>query len=164
MKKHFLLLLLCGAMCTLSACNTPQETLDWNKKIAATATHCAAVGLGGILATIEGEQAGIDAIRAYVHPVRFYDDQSGYFYVYNYDCVNIAHATQHDLEGQNLYDYQDSHGTYVIRELSAAAQNGGGFVEYYWNNPTTQQEQKKIGYVEPIPDTDYFIGDGVYIE
>jgi signal transduction histidine kinase len=48
--------------------------------------------------------------------------------------------------------------------LSAAAKNGGGFVEYYWVNPsaTTKDEQKKIGYVEPIPETNYFIGTGVY--
>jgi signal transduction histidine kinase len=53
----------------------------------------------------------------------------------------------------------------VIRLLSDAARNGGGFVEYYWVNPaaTAGGEQKKIGYVEPIPGTNYFIGTGVYI-
>jgi methyl-accepting chemotaxis protein len=48
--------------------------------------------------------------------------------------------------------------------LEAAFKNGGGFVEYSWVNPsaTTNDEQKKIGYVEPIPGTNYFIGSGVY--
>ncbi len=53
-------------------------------------------------------------------------------------------------------------GLYVIRELSAAAQGGGGFVIYHWPHPETREEQEKVGYVEPIPGTDYFIGTGYY--
>jgi signal transduction histidine kinase len=78
--------------------------------------------------------------------------------------VNIAHATQKNLVGQNLYNYTDTRGTYVIRELAAAAQAGGGFVAYYWQRPGETTESLKIGYVEPIPTTGYFIGSGVYLE
>jgi signal transduction histidine kinase len=97
-------------------------------------------------------------------PISFYNDSSGNFYVYDYDCVNIAHARQKDLQGQNLYDYTDTRGKYVIRDLSAMAQAGGGYVEFYWIKPGDTGEKKKLGYVEPIPNTDYFIGSGVYLE
>jgi hypothetical protein len=40
--------------------------------------------------------------------IRFYPDNSGYFYVYDFSCKNIAHATQKDLQGKNLYDYKDA--------------------------------------------------------
>ena len=132
------------------------------KRIAAIAVHSAAVGLGGIIKNITNEKDRIELIRAFITPIRFYPDKSGYFYVYDTDCVNIAHAVQKNLQGKNLYDYQDIKGKFVIRELAAKAKEGGGFVEYHWVRPNSEGEHKKIGYVELIPGTDYFIGDGVY--
>jgi signal transduction histidine kinase len=40
---------------------------------------------------------------------------------------------------------------------------GGGYVEFYWVKPGFKTEFKKLGYVEPIPGTNYFIGTGVYL-
>ncbi len=133
------------------------------KRIAATAVHSAAVGLGGIMKNISNEKDRIELIRAFITPIRFYPDKSGYFYVYDTDCVNIAHAVQKNLQGKNLYDYQDIKGKFVIRELAAKAKEGGGFVEYYWVHPDSEGEDRKIGYVELIPGTGYFIGSGVYL-
>jgi signal transduction histidine kinase len=165
MKKLAMVLGLCVILLFTSfGCSGGGSNLDAEKATAQAVVHSAAVGLGGVLARYQDETERIQIIRDYIENVRFYPDQSGYFYVYDYNCVNIAHATQKNLVGQNLYNYQDSRGNYVIRLLSAAAQNGGGFVEYYWVNPNdiSGAEQQKIGYVEPIPGTDYFIGTGVY--
>ena len=145
------------------AAGTSTANLESNKQIAVAVVHSSAIGLGEVLKNYQSEADRTNFIRAYADQTRFYADQSGYFYVYNFDCVNIAHASQNDLEGQNLYNYQDSKGKFVIRELSAVAKKGGGFVEYYWVKPGFSGEQKKIGYVEPIPGTNYFIGTGVYL-
>lgn len=139
------------------------KSIECSKDAAKTIVHGTALGLAEILKDVKGEKKRIALIRKFVSPVRFYTDNTGYFYVYKYNCVNIAHATQGDLQGKNLYDHQDAKGKYVIRELSAAAKNGGGFVDFYWLKPGTAGEQKKLGYVEPIPGTDYFIGTGVYL-
>jgi signal transduction histidine kinase len=133
------------------------------KQAAMAAVHTAAAGLGSLLKGVPNEEARLRMIREFIEPVRFFPDKSGYFYVYNFDCVNIAHATQKDLVGKNLLDHKDSRGKYDIRELSSTAEKGGGFVEYYWVKPGTEGEFKKLGYVEPIPGTDYFIGTGVYL-
>ncbi len=134
-----------------------------NKEIARTMVHAVAVGLGGALANLKNENERIELIRAFVAPIRFYADKSGYFYVYDSKCLNIAHAIQKELQGKNLYNYQDVKGSYVIRDLHAAAQKGGGFVNFYWVKPGARKESAKLGYVEPIPGTDYFIGTGVYL-
>lgn len=126
--------------------------------------HSAAVTLGADLQGIPDQFHRIAHIRQTIDPIRFYEDNSGYFYVYDFNCVNVAHATQKNLVGQSLVNFTDSHGKFVIRELAAAARNGGGFVEYYWVKPGVQGEKLKIGYVEQIPGTDYFIGSGVYVE
>ncbi|VBB47387.1 putative cache sensor protein [uncultured Desulfatiglans sp.] len=129
---------------------------------AVIAVHCAAEGLGALCRGQEDPGQRIDLIRHFIEPIRFYPDRSGYFYVYDLDCRNIAHATQKDLVGKNLYDYQDAKGKYVIRELAEAARVGGGFVTYHWIKPGSEGEKLKLGYVEPIPGTEYFIGTGVY--
>lgn len=139
------------------------KSIQCYKEIAKTVVHATALGLGEILKDVKTEDERIALIRAFVSPIRFYPDNSGYFYGYDFKCVNIAHATQKDLQGKNLYDHKDVKGKYVIRELSAAAKKGGGFVEFYWVKPGTKGEKKKRGYVEPIPGTDYFIGTGVYL-
>ena len=133
------------------------------QEIAKTMVHGIAAGLGNALKDVKGENDRIALIRTFIAPIRFFPDQSGYFYAYDFNCVNIAHAVQKDLPGKNLYDYKDSKGKYVIRELSAAAKKGGGLVEFYWQKPGAQGEQRKLGYVEAIPGTNYFIGTGVYL-
>lgn len=142
----------------------PAGDLACAAQIARTAVHTAAAGLSGLLATLPDEGARLVALRAFVDSVRFYSDKTGYFYAYDSQCVNMAHATQKDLVGKNLFDHRDRAGKYVIRELLAAARRGGGFVEFYWEKPGATGTHKKLGYVEPIPGTDWFIGAGVYME
>jgi len=137
--------------------------IDCYKEIAKTMVRGTAAGLGEALKNVKVEKDRIDLIRTFISPIRFYPDNSGYFYVYDFNCKNIAHATQKDLQGKNLFDYKDGKGDFVIRNLSNAAKKGGGFVEFYWVKPGSKNESKKLGYVEPIPGTDYFIGSGVYL-
>jgi signal transduction histidine kinase len=139
--------------------------LESDKQVAVAVAHSTAVGLGEVLKNYQSETDRTNLIRTYIDQIRFYPDQSGYLFVDNYDCLSIALPNPKELEGQDLYNYQDSKGNYVTRMLAAAARNGGGFVEYYLVKPgsTSAGEQKKISYAEPIPGTNYFIGAGVYI-
>jgi signal transduction histidine kinase len=159
-----LMMLLGTTSCKKDEGLTSEELLEWNKKIAEAYVHSYAVSIGEAVEEMADETTIINYIRRATDPISFYPDSSGYFYVYDFDCVNIAHARQKDLEGQNLYDYTDTRGKYVIRELSAKAQSGGGYVEFYWIKPGDSGEKRKLGYVEPIPNTSYFIGTGVYLE
>lgn len=155
------LLVLTFLFTTAATASGPDRSCS--KQVAQAAVHCAAVGLGQVLAGQADEKQKVRTIAQFIAKIRFYPDQSGYFFVYNYDCVNIAHATQKDLPGKNLKGHKDTKGKYVIRELAAAAKKGGGFVDYFWVKPGTKGEHAKLGYVEPIPGTNYFIGSGVYL-
>ncbi len=137
--------------------------LETAKQVAAASVHTAAVGLAAAMKALPTTQERISLIRTFIDPIRFNPDRLGYFYVYDYNCISIAHATQKDLVGQDLSNYQDTKGKYVIRELALAARNGGGYVEFYWVKPGATGEYRKLGYVEPIPETPYFIGSGVYL-
>jgi signal transduction histidine kinase len=156
--------ILVGCEKVSSPIKSDESDLEWNKQIAVAYVHSYAISIGEAVVEMADDSTIIHYIRRAIDPIRFYPDSSGYFYVYDYDCVNIAHARQKNLQGQNLYDYTDSHGNYVIRDLAAMAQSGGGYVKYYWIKPGDTGEKEKLGYVEPIPNTDYFIGSGVYLE
>ena len=166
MKRKLLSLVVIAAlfMAGCSKNDDTNENLEWNKQIAVAYVHSYAVAIGSAVAEMPEDSTRIAYIRRAIDPIRFYPDSSGYFYVYDFDCLNIAHATQKNLQGQDLYNYTDSRGKFVIRELSAMSQNGGGYVEFYWIKPGDNGEKKKLGYVEPIPNTRYFIGTGVYLE
>jgi signal transduction histidine kinase len=142
----------------------PEISLDTYKQIMTAVVHASAVGLGEILKNHKTEVQRTGLIRAYVNKIRFYPDQTGYFFVYNLDCLNIALPNPAAWQGKNLYDQKDSHGKYAIREITAMARKGGGFVEYYWVKPGASGESKKLSYSEPIPGTNYLIGTGVYVE
>jgi signal transduction histidine kinase len=143
-----------------------KRKLDFEKQIAVAVVHASALGLGAVLGSFQNEEERIKFIRTYTYPIHFYTDESGYFFVFNLDGLNIVHANPRELEGQNMYNQQDSRGNFIVRKMIDISKRGGGFVEYYWQKPgaKSEEQQRKLGYVEPIPGTNYFIGAGVYME
>lgn len=122
----------------------------------------AAHGLGGILANVKNVEAQIQIVQDFVSSTRFFSDQSGYFFVYNYKGICVAHGDQPDLVGQTLKNHVDSNGIPVIQAMIDMSKRGGGFIEYVWQKPNTDGLYRKLGYIEPIANTDLFIGTGVY--
>jgi signal transduction histidine kinase len=140
--------------------------LDYEKRIAFAVVHSSAIGLCAVLSQFKSEIDRVNFIKTYASPIRFYNDESGYFFVFTLDGLNIVHANPKELEGQNMFDVRDSKGDYFIRKMCAVAKRGGGFIEYFWAKPGSESgdPKRKLGYVEPIPGTNYFIGAGVYME
>ena len=147
-----------------ASCNKTEDTLEQNKQLAVAYVHSFAVSIGAAVVDITDEAERIAYIRRAIDPISFYPDSSGYLFVYDYDCNNIAHARQKNLQGTSLYNYTDSKGMYVVREMVALSETGGGFITYWWIKPGETGEKEKLGYVEPIPNTNYFIVTGVYLE
>lgn len=143
--------------------NKEKFDLECSKQIAVTAVKTAAEGLGGILNGIKDENERINIIQKFIDPIRFYSDKSGYFFVYNSNGVNIAHAFQKELVGKDLSHYKDGKAVLTEKKFLAAAKSGGGFIEFFWVKPGSTGEKKKIGYAEMIPGTEYYIGTGVYL-
>lgn len=146
----------------------PQTSYYFTKEEAAlavveNATKSMAEGLSGGFELYADSMAKVEFCRSFINNIRFFDNQSGYFFIYDYNCVNVAHGTQKNLQGENLYNYQDTKGNYVIRGLlDVVKTHGAGYYEYYWNNPETGNEEPKTAFVYKIPGIDYFIGSGIY--
>jgi len=126
------------------------------------ASHTIAIALGHAIAGVGDENEQIEIIRKLIDDIRFEDDKSGYYFVYN-GTVNVALPPKKELQGKDLAGVKDKNGVYLVRDLNAKAQNGGGFVEYIWPKPGAG-DTPKLGYAELIPGTKMWIGTGVYLD
>ena len=71
--------------------------------------------------------------KAAMRAIRF--GNNDYFYVYDYDGVNLAHGVNPKLEGQNLMDQRDANGVRYMFEVVQAAKQGGGYVNFLFPRP-----------------------------
>ena len=90
--------------------------------------------------------------------------EDGYFFVYDYKGVNIAHPRKPQLEGKNLFNFQDNNGKYLIQDLITQAKQGGGFTRYLWDKPSAGKAVEKLGYSIGLDKWQWMVGTGLYID
>ena len=90
--------------------------------------------------------------------------QDGYFFVYDYDGVNVAHPRKPELEGKNLFDLKDERGNFMIQDLISQAKAGGGYTRYLWDKPSGGKSIEKLGYSIGLDRWNWMIGTGIYID
>ncbi len=127
-----------------------------------TATHSLALAIGEVIKDIPDEEEKKKIIRKMVYPIRFEEDKSGYFFVYE-GTVNVALPVKKALEGKDIGGLKDKNGKLFIKELVEKGMNGGGFVDYVFPKPGIG-DQPKLSYSEKIPGSKYGIGTGIYID
>ncbi len=128
-----------------------------------TATDSLAIALGAALRSVP-EDNQIAFLREFTKDIRFEKDQSGYFFVYH-GTVAVSVPVKTENEGKDLGKVADQNGVLFVAELDKAAHTGGGFV--IWNFPKKAGDPvayPKLGYARLIPQTDFWIGTGVYID
>ena len=93
-----------------------------------------------------------------------------YVFVALLDGTILFHGANPDLEGQNLYELEDSNGVKFVQELIAAVAGGGGYVEYLFDNPEIEGDEEsgspKVSYAVPYSafGQDVAVGSGYYPE
>ncbi len=85
----------------------------------------------------------------------------GYFVIYDETGLEVAHPT---IEGENVWDVQDSKGNYFVQEQISTALNGGGFTTYDWNLPNQPDNiEPKIMYNAFDPNWGWVVTAGSYM-
>ncbi len=105
-----------------------------------------------------------DIFKRLVDKARFFQDQSGYIFIYKKGGTVFVLPPEPDLEGKNLIGLKDATGKLLINELDTKARLGGGFVRYLWPKPPKKEIEPKLSYARMIPGNSYWIGAGVYID
>ncbi|WP_235803680.1 methyl-accepting chemotaxis protein [Halomonas sp. GFAJ-1] len=96
-----------------------------------------------------------------IRSLRF--DNDNYIFVYDYSGVNVVHPYMPHLEGQDLWNLQGPDGDYLIRGLINSAQSGGDFYRHDWENPATDEVEPKYSYAAAIPEWEWMLGSGIYL-
>jgi methyl-accepting chemotaxis protein len=110
----------------------------------------------------EAQKNALDAIAS----LRYGDDNSGYFFIYDSTGVNILLPTNPKLQGTNLIHKQDPNGFYVIKAFIEAAKSSpqGGEVDYLWPKPGLDKPVAKLSYLKYFQAWDWNIGTGIYTD
>ncbi|WP_024955796.1 methyl-accepting chemotaxis protein [Sulfurospirillum arcachonense] len=104
------------------------------------------------------------ALKDSIKKVRFFEDNSGYVFIYDYNGVNVALPVKPSLEGKNLSHLKDKNGVFVIKEIVNAAKKGGGLVEYLWPKGGSDKPEPKIVYSINFEPYKWALGTGVYVD
>jgi len=104
----------------------------------------------------------MDRIRRIIDHIRY--SNSGYFFLFNFDGVNLLHPVVKKLEGQNMMNEKDPNGVFYIRELVNRAKDKGGFVEYVFKKPGVDKPQPKLAYSTGFKQWKIVISTGIYID
>ncbi len=143
-----------------------EETLLEEKR--AALKDYVALAMNSITPILEAFKSGLEPslaqyqVKQIIRGLSYGTD--GYFFIYDENGTNLVHPTQPELENRNLIRFQDESGQYVIRELLRVAQKGGGFHKYIWQKPTLNSERHKLSYVVMIPEWNWMIGTGLYVD
>ncbi len=107
------------------------------------------------------QQLALDAIQN----MRYGENDTGYFFIFDSKAVTILHAAKPQLKGKSLWDLKKE-GIYPIRELVNTASNNvdGGYFKYLWEKPGASEPLAKLSFARKFNAWDWNIGTGVYTD
>lgn len=94
---------------------------------------------------------------------------NGYIFGYDSKAVRVFSGLSDVKVGDSFYNYKDSRGNYLIRELVEAGKKNGlargdNYVSYFFPKPGQSIASEKLSYSAYFPNWDLMIGVGVYID
>ncbi|HTI03127.1 MAG TPA: methyl-accepting chemotaxis protein [Acidisoma sp.] len=112
----------------------------------------------GHLSTAQAQQLAKGALS----DARF--DNGNYFFVNTYDGVTIVLPNK-KLVGVNRMYVKDAYGTIINKPMIDSARAGHpAFVSYYFPKAGQTTPEPKIGYSVAVPEWQWTIGSGVYVD
>ncbi len=96
--------------------------------------------------------------------IRF-NNGRGYFFIYSLDYRCVLLPINRKVEGTNFYNFKDTKGMYITREIiKQIKQKSQGYLTWWYNKPDDENKAyEKIGYNKHFKPLNWFIGTGEYI-
>ena len=110
----------------------------------------------------KGLEAAIEKLSDQNGPFVWKDS---YVFLMNLDGKMLAHPFMPELTKRDhvLLMTDPTDKALFVHFVNLARTKGEGWVEYMWPKPGKSTPQKKITYIYRVPDTDLFVGAGVYV-
>ncbi|MCA1989825.1 MAG: cache domain-containing protein, partial [Desulfarculus sp.] len=104
-----------------------------------------------------------EAAKAAVAEMRYSGDQ--YFWINDFGPRMVMHPYNPQLNGTDLSNNQDPKGKRLFVEfVKVCREKGEGFVDYLWPKPGATEPLPKISYVKAVPNWDWIVGSGIYVD
>lgn len=119
----------------------------------------------GELLQNRGLEAAIKVIEDKNGPFIWHNNVN-YIFLMNLEGRMLAHPFKPALKkSKSLLDYADINGSLFFVDFVrvAKSKNGAGWVKYMWPIPGEQKPIQKYTFIYRIPNTDYFLGSGLYV-
>lgn len=111
----------------------------------------------------EGDYVAFVSMREKSGPFLF---KGTYIFVMDTAYILVVDPPFPDLEGTNVYEYQDSNGKFLFQEfMQVANDQGAGWVDYMWPKPGDTVPSAKSSYIKMvvIDGKPYIVGMGMYL-
>jgi len=124
-----------------------------------------AVDIGaGMVSNIEEEKSKLPynkLIKKIIHKlknIRFYDDESGYYFLLDTKGKILSYPTNPKLEGKNFINFKDAKGRYIVKQIIEDVQRYPDGVYEEWYEKVDNKIVKKWGYFRYIEKLHLIIG------
>ena len=111
--------------------------------------------------TLTREEAQLQAKEA-LRSLRFGRDD--YYFLYDFDGRAVMVAGNPKIEGQVLLDKTDAAGFKLWEAIVARGKAGKGYFDYVFPRAGQTESKPKRGYVIGIPEWQWIVGTGVYVD
>lgn len=101
-----------------------------------------------------------DEICRQVEQIRFGAEKKDYVFIATWDGLGMSFPAK----GKNMLETRDANGLYVVKALIEKAKAGGGFVQYVMPALENIEPKPKLSYAAPIPEWEWYVGAGIYID
>jgi methyl-accepting chemotaxis protein len=116
------------------------------------------------------EEAAHAAAHEAIRTARFggADGRTEYFYAWTLDGISVVHPVKPEWKGQNMADkIVDGNGRKTIQDMAAgvkASSDGRAFVDTSFPRPGGKEPVAKLQYLIKIPDWNWMVGSGLYLD
>ncbi len=114
----------------------------------------------GKISTAEAQKRARDILRS-----SHYNGGADYFFIYDFNGVNIMHGGKRSREGKAFLDAADPTGKHYISDwITQLRLHGSAEMDYLFPKPGTTVPLPKISYAKSFEPWGWWLGTGVYIE
>lgn len=92
-------------------------------------------------------------------------DNGNYLWITDFHPKMIMHPLKPALDGKDLSQSKDKVGNLLFVNMATVAKkSGSGYVKYFWSKPNETDPSPKMSYVKSIPEWQWVVGTGIYID
>ena len=94
-----------------------------------------------------------------------FNNGGDYLFIYDFNGVNLMHASKPEREGKNFMDSKDPNGKHYIKEwIDLLKKDGSASMDYLFPKAGSKDAIPKISYAKVFQPWGWWLGTGVYIE